>query len=100
MSAEQPVRREHTRESQLTPTARSATLSGERTLPASAARMLAIAASTRSTPAASHGGGQREALRSSNGNSDRRLTRSGRYDLTLAAHGAHPDRPQPAEALS
>ena len=56
---------------QLPPTARSATLSGERTLPASAARRLASAASTRSTPAASHGGGQREALRSSNSNSDR-----------------------------
>ena len=30
----------------------------------------------------------------------RRLTRSGRYDLTPAAHPGHPDRPRPAAALS
>ena len=30
----------------------------------------------------------------------RRLTRSGRYDLTLAAHREHPDRLRPAAALS
>ena len=30
----------------------------------------------------------------------RRMTRSGRDDLTPAAHRGHPDRPRPAAALS